>query len=81
MKKILFLMILMITMTVSTWAKPRLDGNRIYLDEAKSSQPFIEASNFLLKKDSVTDKDVDTLIHELYELFYNPNKVIEFVNI
>ena len=76
MKKILFLMILMITMTVSTWAKPRLEGNKIYLDEAKSSKYTEESIVNICGGKSLGMANS----HYMVALLCNPNKVIEFEN-
>lgn len=80
MKKILFLMILMITTIVSIYAKPRLEGNKIYLDEAKTS--LFTAEQFIANVGGeevldVVDEAGNTKRIQL-ELFTNPNKVIEF---
>ena len=79
MKKIFGLMILMVMM-VGAFATPRLEGNKIYLDEAKTS--LFTAEQFIA---NVGDEEALDISDEVghtkrmqLELFTNPNKVIEF---
>lgn len=79
MKKILtVLMVLM--MMAGAFATPRLEGNKIYLDEAATSkftaEQFIENVGGEEALD-VVDKAGNTKRMQL-ELFCNPNKVITF---
>lgn len=78
-KKIVVLMALMM-MLVGAFAVPRLEGNKIYLDEAATSlftaEQFIENIGGEDKLD-IPDRFGNTKRMQL-ELFCNPNKVIEF---
>lgn len=81
MKKILtVLMVLM--MMVGAFATPRLEGNKIYLDEAATSkftaEQFIENVGGEEALD-IPDRFGNTGRMQL-EFFCNPNKVIEFAN-
>lgn len=79
MKKI-FVFILGLMMMVGTFATPRLEGNKIYLDEAATS--LFTAEQFI--ENIGGEEALDILDNAGYtkrmqlELFTNPNKVIEF---
>ena len=79
MKKILTVLILMMTMVVA-FATPRLEGNKILLDEAVTSlftaEEFIEMSGGEEALDIVDD--FGHTKRQQLEFFCNPNKVIEF---
>jgi len=81
MKKILGLMVLM-TVMVGVFATPRLESNKIYLDEAATS--LFTAEQFIKNVGGENALDIpdcagNTKRMQL-ELFCNPNKVIEFAS-
>lgn len=79
MKKIVLVLSLMM-MLAGAFAVPRLEGNKIYLDEAATSlftaEQFIENVGGEDALD-IPDRVGNTKRMQL-ELFTNPNKVIEF---
>lgn len=79
MKKTLVLMVLMMMM-VGAFATPRLEGNKIYLDEAKTS--LFTAEEFIANVGGEealdTPDEVGNTRRMQLELFTNPNKVITF---
>lgn len=79
MKKI-FVFILSLMMMVGAFATPRLEGNKIYLDEAATSlftaEQFIE--NVGGEESLDTPDNTGHTKRMQLELFTNPNKVIEF---
>lgn len=81
MKKILVLVLASLMFT-GLFAKPTLDGNKIYLDEAKTS--LFTAEQFI---NNVGGEEVLDIPDEAghtkrmqLDLFTNQNKVIEFAN-
>lgn len=82
MKKILVLVLTSLILCSGLFAKPTLNGNKIYLDEAKTS--LFTAEQFIA---NVGGEEVLDIVDEAghtkrmqLELFTNPNKVIEFEN-
>ena len=78
MKKI-FILITLVLMTVGSFATPRLEGNKIILDEAATSK--FTAEQFIANVGGeealdIVDEAGNTKRMQL-ELFCNPNKVIE----
>lgn len=81
MKKIFTIITLMI-ITVAAFATPRLEGNKIYLNEAAPSKNAVKkfiANNGGEEALDIPDEVGHTKRMQL-ELFINPNKVIEFEN-
>ncbi len=82
MKKILVLVLISLILYSGLFAKPTLNGNKIYLDEAKTS--LFTAEQFIANVGGeemldISDEAGHTKRMQL-ELFINPNKVIEFEN-
>lgn len=79
MKRILTVLLPLVFGMVAVYAKPTLDGNKILLDEAKTS--LFTAEQFVANVGSdsldIPDEVGNTKRMQL-ELFTNPNKVIEF---
>lgn len=73
MKKI-FILITLALMTVGAFATPRLEGNKIYLDEAVAS----EATLKMVEENAANVED--EIYSWMLEVLTNPNKVIEFVD-
>lgn len=80
MKKIFVLVLSLMMMVGAAFATPRLEGNKIYLDEAVTS--LFTAEQFI---ENVGGEEVLDIPDEVgntkrmqLELFCNPNKVIEF---
>lgn len=82
MKKILVLVLTSLILCSGLFAKPTLNGNKIYLDEAKTS--LFTAEQFIANVGGEETLDIpDEAGHTKrmqLELFTNPNKVIEFAN-
>lgn len=82
MKKILVLVLISLILCSGLFAKPTLNGNKIYLDEAKTS--LFTAEQFIANVGGEETLDIpDEAGHTKrmqLELFTNPNKVIEFAN-
>ena len=82
MKKILVLVLTSLILYSGLFAKPTLNGNKIYLDDAKTS--LFTTEQFIANVGGeevldISDEAGHTKRMQL-ELFTNPNKVIEFEN-
>lgn len=79
MKKTLILMILMMAM-VGAFATPRLESNKIYLDEAVTS--MFTSEEFIANVGGEEALDIPDEVGNTkrmqFEIFCNPNKIIEF---
>lgn len=79
MKRFLTVLMTLVFGMVAVYAKPTLDGNKILLDEAKTS--LFTAEQFIANvgEDSLdTPDEIGNTKRMQLELFTNPNKVIEF---